>query len=583
MALSIVDKTKINRNIKLVKSEQITYEIITSDCSKNYSVSELLEYFIENILKKLDAKEEIKNQSFYRLVAAVFALVEYAVIESKNIKSSLLDQIGSLEDKYEEYLDNNKFEQDELVSTLLNKLTKLYLSSFAFDPELYKKRQIEEQDAQVLKEENKDNKDNNERIIKEYQKQISNLERCLKKQEKKLKDSQTIQTKCKNNAQSLQNEVKKYQTEIKELKDKIKKMDDVSLSYETLQNKYQKLILSSTKKEKRLENIKGNIILLIMNQEYTLNEIVQILNDKNYNTNTEEVYELIMQLKRDYNIVAEGQTIPKKFKIGQVENHSNAILNVPVSSSKCVSILLVADEHIANNNEDSYTNFDPLYNYCVENNISTILHLGDFLSFYDIFGKKIERYHKYMQEIELLLKYYPKDSSITNIYLGGNHEKRMFTFGIDPVEYVTQKRDDFVSIGYTDAILNVGKEKLGLHHPNKKELIEIRDSVKSFLNNYYINNGITKDDIYLNLLGHYHRCYLNQEDSYFLVPSYCIKKGLLNSACHLKIYLDSDEHINNIVINILPMIGYKKKLVSSGEIEYKKIYRLEKNYETENN
>ncbi|MDE5888851.1 MAG: metallophosphoesterase family protein [Bacilli bacterium] len=92
----------------------------------------------------------------------------------------------------------------------------------------------------------------------------------------------------------------------------------------------------------------------------------------------------------------------------------------PISESK---IIIISDTHIGSIYENfSYT--DQVYEYAIKNNIKTILHGGDL--FQGPYKGVSNKYRKPENQILHLQKDYPKDDSIINKIVLGNHDFQMF-------------------------------------------------------------------------------------------------------------------------------------------------------------
>lgn len=92
----------------------------------------------------------------------------------------------------------------------------------------------------------------------------------------------------------------------------------------------------------------------------------------------------------------------------------------PISESK---IIIISDTHIGSTYENiSY--LDSVYEYALKNNIKTILHGGDL--FQGPYKGVSNKYRKPENQILHLQKDYPKDNSISNKIILGNHDFQMF-------------------------------------------------------------------------------------------------------------------------------------------------------------
>ncbi len=124
-----------------------------------------------------------------------------------------------------------------------------------------------------------------------------------------------------------------------------------------------------------------------------------------------------------------------------------------------VLIGLVADTHIGSELCDMDA-IKRVYEYFNKNGIHFVFHLGDLVDgdFRDTFGD-IDS-----QVLSAILDY-PSDESIKNFIVFGNHDKDFVErTGIDIGGAVSYYRDDFISLGYADAYVNLCDANIKLVH-----------------------------------------------------------------------------------------------------------------------
>ncbi|MGM9834578.1 MAG: hypothetical protein ACI31M_02205 [Bacilli bacterium] len=580
MALNILEIKVISGNLKKHKVEELTYGKLISGIQKKVDSNDLLEYFLNQYDVKFQS-DDLKNNSISRIIMGTYAVLRHIIYVSEKVEKDILDRIEKMSIDYNKYLEENGLEEQEEVRTFLNKLAKYYNIKRDY---ILKNCTLEQIDENEELERVKKTLVQNDDKVKKLEKNILQLQKELNKKEKLLSELKESMEDLKNKKSQVEKDVKNANKENLTLHKELSKTTEKIVSLEEKIRNYielnkvleEKISLYEQKKNVIIakdDEMQEQILRLILNDSYTLDELVKELDKKNIKTSREEVFKSINLMKKKYLIRGDFETIPKSYTIGKVEPKENVEIKIDVPSNKCIDILLLTDEHIDYKNVKTYDNFDSVYNYCINKNIHTIFHLGDFVDLDLGYITKTDKLRYYMKDVSLILNKYPKDDSITNVYLGGNHEKRLFSFGIDPVEYIEGQRSDFISLGYTHAVLNIGNDKIGLHHPNNRSTMEIRDAVPSYLNQYYHNIKFDDNDVYLDILGHYHRCYLNQDNYYFLAPSFNFNNESINAACHLKIYLDENNNILRIGVILLPTIGVSRKLLPAGELEYKKILK----------
>ena len=150
----------------------------------------------------------------------------------------------------------------------------------------------------------------------------------------------------------------------------------------------------------------------------------------------------------------------------------------------------------------------------------------------------------------------PYDSSIHHYLLGGNHDKRLLNYGIDPLKVLESRRSDIHSLGYDDAIISFKNDAIALHHMNKRLPENLNhefdsEEFKKVFNEYIISNGLNHGNVLFDLFGHFHKSYINIEDNYAFVPS-LFNDRIQNGALHLKFYFDNSGIIESI--NIISLI-----------------------------
>ena len=198
---------------------------------------------------------------------------------------------------------------------------------------------------------------------------------------------------------------------------------------------------------------------------------------------------------------------------------------------------------------------DNIYNYCKKNNIKLILNLGDFLDVPT--NCSIQTYDEDMRLLEQIIKLLPKDDSITHAILGGNHDMHVFNVGVDPLEYLSNSRDDIYNLGYAISRLQFvnsqNLDTISLHHPYGQAIqtIDINDiddtsnKINTYLTESKFNRGYS--DSYINLFGHFHIPRIDASNGYALVPSIISNTRNIDSGVwHVKVYFDELKNIKYI-------------------------------------
>ena len=178
------------------------------------------------------------------------------------------------------------------------------------------------------------------------------------------------------------------------------------------------------------------------------------------------------QLKnRIESIKNRGININKKYKYNGTQNFfvdynpqsigTQIVTSIEDINKNEFKALAIADTHIGNINSN-IRYIESIYSYCINNSISIVFHLGDILQ-----GNK-ENELSMEQQIEYLIKKYPKYNNILTFLQLGNHDEDIIRYlGLNLSTLLNQTRDDIVPLGYTQSIVRIGKNNIYLSHENK--------------------------------------------------------------------------------------------------------------------
>lgn len=124
-----------------------------------------------------------------------------------------------------------------------------------------------------------------------------------------------------------------------------------------------------------------------------------------------------------------------------------------------ILIGLVADTHI----DSELCNMDSIkriYEYFNKKNIHFVFHLGDLVD-----GDFKNTCGDIDSQVLSAILDYPNDNNIKNFIVFGNHDKDFVErTGIDVGGAISYYRDDFISLGYSDAYVNLGDSNIKLVH-----------------------------------------------------------------------------------------------------------------------
>lgn len=439
---------------------------------------------------------------------------------------------------------------------------------------------------------------------------ITKLEEELKKKNEEIKTLKTNLTAEKNEATKVEREKTKKEKELEEalkkvsgLQDDVKKLRDdlnsISTKYADLKREYETkeynfhslteqlenerkevetlrskeiILTNKEQREKNLEErkaiIQKELVTLLFDEELTINGIVERLKD--YNVSVQEVENFLIDLKGKINI--DGKTYSSDgviYKILPVLARESDSFNITVENGKkCIDLMLTSDFHLTNSStlgstegfdEGIIRDLDRLYEYATQNNIKFILNLGDLFS--GRYYGTVYKYYGYQDARSLIdnaVKYFPRNTGIYHAILGGNHDKDILNYGIDPINELSRRRNDIIDLGYDHAEIDINGIKsqdtsFMIHHPSFSRIASTEDYKRSqetaMLKEYYKSIGKPYNSTFVDFDGGSHTSSINK--GIIQVPSY-FKDRQCNGAFHLKIYLTSDGKIDEMVL--IPLI-----------------------------
>lgn len=365
------------------------------------------------------------------------------------------------------------------------------------------------------------------------------------------------------------------------LENVINKLNIAQGEYKTLTNaikEYQENIAKKESEEELNKEFKKIILEKLCSSSCTLDELREHLKNHKIFMSNDELYKRLNDLNNKVNIVDRNHlSQPSYYKVCEplFETLKTFKLYIP-DYKKELDLMFISDLHIGNVSDDIYERLYNMYEYAINNNINTIINLGDIcsLSNFDIETKQALLEAEGLME-EIILKY-PKDHSINNLLMGGNHDKSLFAGGINPIRRICSERYDFKNLGYDNTILDIGTTStsnyFALHHPNQRVsdnetvLKEIAD-IKKLTKPFYTESNLTQDNNLMDFYGHFHKSLLDTANGICVVPSLS-KDRYMNGAWHIKLYFDKDMKIDYMVL--IPLINIDKRLISSQSIVYQK-------------
>lgn len=620
MALELNEKVKISGILK--NKDDFFYEDFCLN-NRKYTDDELISFVLDIITKYLKNNEEIKANTLRRHFYALYVIFERCYVVGIELSDDVSKRTMHLKEDYDDYLARLRLESNQEVKRQLLNLVELVCNNRSNIDESFLREDTEVVFNETDKEEQTEKEEiSSEEIkIQNLENEIKNLETKIKSYEKeskkttsklnalteKKKSLEKQLHECKEQLNRSVKENNKFQKEFiklektlekatetidslnvkinmldidnKELIVQLKKEEANKMDLEQTLKKKQKKLETYFKQEQREEELQAilkKIILLISQKQMTTKEIKEELKNQGFEITDEELQNLLRRIKNQISVEPSNKTIPRSYYVerfnkrnSRAENKTFRLISNGVQEIK---ILLVADAHSDIKYLRSFDIYKYLYDYSLKNKISNIFLLGDFFDCsrnFDISKEIYDAIAYYQENIVKFLEKYPYSDEITNAFLGGNHERIMFDVGISPVDLIADSRLDFTSLGYNDAEIMISKDKIALHHPNRVSNASKEREVENYLKNYYNNYSLEKNDTYIDIFGHFHTNCLSQTNGYLLLPSLTRNSDGIKGACEMRIYLNDNGYIDNIIF--IPLIFNKKDLVSTGTIEYKKL------------
>ena len=564
----------------------------------NYADLDILN-FLCDYLEEIIVSEKQSYNLVQKIVLSIYGIFAQLYMDKKiDSENIVYDKVLNTEAAFYSYAEKNKQTKDAYVTKFIENVKKLIISTEEKKEKLDEKTKeevIEEkkEKIEIVKEEktiNIPDEENVSKIVKELEKKITKLTKEAEKYKNKTEEKRE-------QIKELNREIKKLHEQIKELeKEKTKEEKEntrLTKEIEKLLEKIEKLgnlvnelkekndenktqissILSSDeykigKRKLYEEKMDDDILKLIFDKECSMYEINEFYPDYSY----EEIQESLARISRNYKIESQDIVIPKRFKVQKIYPESYKKISLRANSLKSLDLMFISDLHIEEENLDSVSKrLDKVYDYCTLKGINTVINLGDFINqeFNDL--TKYEQNKKIITLLDDVAKKMPESPSINHIILGGNHDDRILYYGLDPLKYISIRRDDVVNLGYYHALLELSYkdayDHILLHHkgvPSENyNYSDDEEILKALASN--VRSKDTKGNPYMQLFGHLHRARIDVQKEYAIVPSLIRSDEYEAGALHTKVYFADNGNISNILF--MPLV-YKDGLVKTAEIPY---------------
>lgn len=604
MALSTYVKTKINGILTKHSIDDIYVEDFYIQNKQLYTPTELVSYLIEVYDKKLAILQS--NKMIAKIVRAINLIIGRCLSLELEMPNDLYLSLTKLREKYNQHLKNNDLKSDDIIISELDDLDKLLSES--------KVEESQDSSVEIIDLQNKlSNLENELRSMNDQIKSKDDKYNKAKKELKELKlELKTLKKENSNNAKTVINQeevIKSLKTKVEELEIQISKQinqsqelnDQISTlrsknidlsnqkksDFQTINSQAQKIsklkeelkeyrnqieYLNVTNNQKDREyDIDEAILMLILDNDNTIDEFKQSLKSIIGDVSLDEIYSSMKRLQSRYSF-ATGMDINLKpvYQLSKPDYISNVSINFEVASQ--IDMIAISDLHMSEFSLEELKKINYIYDYAAANGIKTIINLGDLFDFKSFTSS--DRYNDFKKNndmIDAAIKSMPYDKNIHHLLMGGNHDKLIL--GVDSIKTLCDERKDFINLGYDHAKLQLGNNSIHLHHINSKfdepDNSYANKNLLVALKRYYEKAGESRKKSYIDLLGHIHKSSLSLSDSYAIIPSLNIDR-FCNGAWHLKIYFDNSKNISNIVF--IPLI-FNPKVQANTEIVYKKIQK----------
>lgn len=605
MALTALDKMNINKYLREHAMGDIYFGDMRNTLGKRKnSVSDVdfLDYFTEYVAGVFRKDEKLSVKHVAKVISCVSAILGWVHEEEQAVSDETLDKIRSFKDFYLEYLERTGSEKDDdlydnYIIDALDRVNELYPSEVVSESVSKYITKVAELEAVIKSME----KDINEAI---RQNALLQAERDKKSEriDSLTEEVRTLEKDVRGKAKTileLSDSVASLEGRITELSDALQTAESLNLELGSFKEKYEALVVeverlqgvidedikSKTKEaEKKVKhaNMEALMYQALLFDRVNVDGLVRHLKEKKISTDRSEVVEVLSGMKKVITLDNSRFSTQPSYKVVQPTLREDGVFEIDVPMGcKHYDVLLTSDMHIREMEGRVLRGYDAMLDYCSKNNINLVLSLGDF--FHGMSANTLEYEHAVQnyEVVEDAIRKIPRQDGLYHAVLGGNHDKNISRYGFDPIKMMADNREDFIDLGYTHSTitLNSPTNYLGcfdIHHPDDFQFpVEVDDDgidlefMNGYLEGLYSKQGRSRDDSYIDILGHTHRSQFNYPGGYCYIPEY-IDGATKRGACHLRIYFDEDTDIKYMVFMPLSY-STATRLAKNNEIVYQKI------------
>lgn len=604
--LTVMDKMNLMNLVR--KNTCFDIDILKESVKGKFDTKEVLNYYLANYQKR---KIELTSNAQARYLAVFNILLYDMKIRflplSKEEKEELymifeearqnenLDCEGNIK-RSKEFLEKIKVMDKEeeipkenlnvvpLKTPVIKKEHKEKVTRPSLEDEYKRQLQALKKELEIQKRMNKEQEEKNLRLEEELQK-----EKHQNEVHKKMLDNKDYQIGLEKNVQkNLQEENKMWQRKINALEQDLTKFNQLKKSYQELSFKYKDILSEETRKQEEL--LKHREFIQALEQkthEENWNEALQEVHFKDDEANLlyknlltkvspvdlqnklrmEGIFYSLEDIRAFFEKMAKHYTLKKENGFSPTYELQEAYFPTDqvftLENHGVLKLIFASDYHLRKIDKMQQNQIDNLYNYCHQNNIRTIINLGDFYSFWD----KKPTFSEVENILDDTIKNYPKDDEIQQGILIGNHD-RPFIGGkrtLDLMATLSKERSDLISLGWQHAHLNIGSSFVGIHHVPRRFIYDKNNlsQLYRYTKDYYeSNNNVTHESV-LDCFGHFHIDCLSFNRNILSVPSF-FKDRVQNGFYELDFYLNSLNQIETIIFK--PFIVQNGNFIKKEEI-----------------
>ena len=605
MALTALDKMNINKYLKEHAMGDIYFGDMRNTLGKRKNVvsdCEFLDYFTEYVAQVFRKDEKLSIKHVAKVVSCVSAILGWVHEENQNVSDETLDKIRSFKEFYEEYLERTGTEKDldlydNYIVDAVERVNELYPSEVVSESVSKYITKVAELEAVIKRMEKDINEAIRQNALLQAEKdkkteKIDSLNEAVRELEKDVRDKAK-------SILELSDSVASLEGRISELSEALQAAEGLNLELGSFKEQYEALVveverlqgvidedIKAKTKEAKIKakhtNMEALMYQALLFDRINVDGLVRHLKEKKISTDRSEVVEVLSGMKKVITLDNSRFSTQPSYKVVQPVLREDGVFEIDVPfGCKHYDVLLTSDMHIREMDGRVLRGYDAMLDYCSKNNINLVLSLGDFFNGMSANALEYEHAVQNYEVVEDAISKIPRQDGFYHAVLGGNHDKNIARYGFDPIKMLSDARSDFIDLGYTHSTvtLNSPTNYLGcfdIHHPDDFEFpVDVNDDgidlafMNEYLDGIYSKQGRSRDDSYIDILGHTHRSQFNYPGGYCYIPEY-IDGASKRGACHLRIYFDEDTDIKYMVF--MPL-GYSTatRLAKNNEIVYQKI------------